>query len=85
MKVDRISNWKKFSKHMEEYLENRVLKKYYSEDKELDILDLIDERICVFCIMKYAFRIWNGCGKEHDFEKIAHYAEIAWTKKRGKA
>jgi hypothetical protein len=24
-------------------------------------------------------RNWNGKGKEHDLEKIAHYAEMAWT------
>jgi hypothetical protein len=24
-------------------------------------------------------RIWNGKQKEHDIEKIAHYADLAWT------
>jgi hypothetical protein len=27
----------------------------------------------------YSLRNWNGKGKEHDLEKIAHYAEMAWT------
>jgi hypothetical protein len=27
---------------------------------------------------------WNGKGKEYDLEKIAHYAELAWTMEFGK-
>ena len=29
-------------------------------------------------------RIWNGKQKTHDIEKIAHYAELAWTMSNGK-
>jgi hypothetical protein len=40
--------------------------------------------ICVWHILKYSLRIWNGKMKEHDLEKIAHYAELAWTMSDGK-
>jgi hypothetical protein len=29
--------------------------------------------------LRYSLRNWNGKGKEYDLEKIAHYAEMAWT------
>jgi hypothetical protein len=35
--------------------------------------------VCVWNILRYSLRNWNGKGKEHDLEKIAHYAELAWT------
>jgi len=30
--------------------------------------------ICVWNILRYSLRIWNGKQKTHDIEKIAHYA-----------
>ena len=39
--------------------------------------------ICVWHILKYSLRIWNDKGKEHDLEKIAHYAQLAWTMSGG--
>ena len=35
--------------------------------------------ICVWNILKYSLRIYNGKQKTHDIEKIAHYDELAWT------
>jgi hypothetical protein len=35
--------------------------------------------VCVWNVLRYSLRSWNGRGKEHDMEKIAHYAEMAWT------
>jgi hypothetical protein len=35
--------------------------------------------VCVWNILRYSLRTWIGKGKEHDLEKIAHYAELAWT------
>ena len=35
--------------------------------------------VCVWNILKYSLRIWNGKMKEYDLEKVAHYAELAWT------
>jgi len=40
--------------------------------------------ICVWNILRYSLRIWNGKQKTHDIEKIAHYAELAWTMSDGK-
>ena len=40
--------------------------------------------ICGWCILKYSLRIWNGKQKTYDIEKIAHYAELAWTMSDGK-
>jgi len=37
----------------------------------------------VWHILKYSLRIWNNWMKEHDLEKIAHYAELAWTMSGG--
>ena len=39
--------------------------------------------ICVWHVLKYSLRVWNGAMKEHDIEKIAHYAELAWTMSGG--
>ena len=40
--------------------------------------------IFVWNILQYSLRIWNGKQKNHDIEKIAHYAELAWTMSGGK-
>ena len=34
-------------------------------------------------ILKYALRIWNNKMKDHDIEKIAHYAELSWSMSKG--
>jgi len=39
--------------------------------------------VCVWKILQRSLRNWNGKGKEHDLEKIAHYAELAWTMEAG--
>ena len=88
MDIDRVANWQKFSKHMEEYIRERTVEKYGIEDSEKSGFDLmsITRRpiICVWHILKYSLRIWNGKMKDHDIEKIAHYAELAWTMSDGK-
>ena len=40
--------------------------------------------ICVWNILRYSLRTWNGKQKAHDIEKIALYAELAWTLSEGK-
>ena len=79
MEVDRIKNWQEFGMHMEEYLKHRVLGKYQREDNAPDLMAFTTKEICVWNILKYATRVFNGKGKQHDLEKIAHYAEMAWT------
>jgi hypothetical protein len=43
-----------------------------------------DPKICAWNILRYSLRIWNGKMKEHDLEKVAHCAELAWTLSYGK-
>jgi len=80
MAFDRIDDWKKFSKKMEEYIEVPQ-KKYGSELKFNDLCTYTGLRVMLWNILKYTLRLWSGYGKEHDFEKIAHYAQMAYTLK----
>jgi hypothetical protein len=85
MENDRVENWKKFSEHMEEYIREKTIQKYgFGESgKEggttFDLMSITKPIVCVWNILRYSLRLWNGKGKEHDLEKIAHYAELAWT------
>ncbi len=86
MEVDRVENWKKFAKHMEEYIQDRTVKKYGIENSSggFDLMSITrNPLICVWNILRYSLRIWNGKQKEYDIEKIAHYAELAWTMSDG--
>jgi hypothetical protein len=74
-KFDRLGDWKSFSKKMEAYIEVPQ-KKYGTELKFNDLCHYTGLRIMLWNILKYALRLWSGCGKEHDFEKIAHYAQM---------
>ena len=79
MAVDRIENWQKFSQHMERYIQENTLQKY-SGDKTVDLMAITNNPIiCVWNILKYSLRIWNGRMKPHDIEKITHYAEMFWS------
>ena len=44
-----------------------------------DLMSITKPEVCVWNILRYALRNWKGKGKERDLEKIAHYAELAWT------
>jgi hypothetical protein len=85
MPVDRVENWKRFSEHMEEYIRDRTVEKYGFGDAgegEKGAFDLmsITKPTCVsgiFCGIRSGTGMEKG--KEHDLEKIAHYAELAWT------
>lgn len=86
---DRVQNWEKFSSHMTEYIRDRTVEKYgvknSGEAANFDLMSITrNPLICVWCILKYSLRIWNGKQKSHDIEKIAHYAELAWTMSNGK-
>ena len=81
--MDRVENWKKFSEHMEKYIRDQTIEKYGIQDSDLGGFDLMSitksPLICTWHVLKYSLRIWNGKMKKHDLEKIAHYAELAWT------
>jgi hypothetical protein len=83
---NRIDNWRKFSAHMETYIRVRTIEKYKMDETGdgFDLMSISKPEICVWNILRYALRIWNGKQKEHDLEKIAHYAELAWTLPDGK-
>ena len=86
MGIDRVENWKRFSSHMEDYIQKKTVKKYdvtTSKTKSFDLMSVTEPIICVWNILKYSLRIWNGNMKDHDIEKIAHYAELAWTLSKG--
>ncbi len=75
---DRLKDWEEFNSHMIEYLK-RPQAKYSGKAQLPDLLHFTGLRIAMWNIMKYIWRLWLGAGKEHDFEKIAHYDQIAWT------
>ena len=90
MDNDRVQNWKRFSEHMEEYIRDRTVEKYGFGDSGdagkgvFDLMSITKPTVCVWNILRYALRNWKRKGKEHDLEKIAHYAELAWTMGNGK-
>jgi hypothetical protein len=49
------------------------------EGSTFDLMTITKPEVCVWNILRYSLRNWNGNGKEHDLEKIAHYAEMAWA------
>ena len=82
MGVDRVEEWKRFSEHMEKYIREQTVQKYgmgNTGSGSFDLMSITRPEICVWNILRYSLRNWNGKGKEHDLEKIAHYAEMAWT------
>jgi len=85
MKNDRVENWRKFSAHMEKYIQEKTVEKYKMDETGdgFDLMSISKPKICVWNILRYALRIWNGKKKEHDMEKVAHYAEMAWTMSGG--
>ncbi len=80
MNNDRVENWRRFSAHMEQYIQEQTIEKYkMDEDKGIDLMSISKPEICVWNILRYALRMWNGKKKPHDIEKVAHYAEMSWT------
>jgi len=86
MDIDRVENWKRFSGHMENYIRERTVKKYEVDTTGgFDLISITRSPIiCVWHILKYSLRMWNTKGKAHDLEKMAHYAEMAWSMSDGK-
>ena len=86
---NRVENWKKFAEHMEKYIKERTVEKYGVKNSGgeagFDLMSITRNPLFVFGIfLRYFLRIWNGKQKTHDIEKIAHYAELAWTMSDGK-
>jgi len=81
---DRLGDWEKFSKYMSEAYLSGPIKKYSGAHRMNDFLHYTGLRVMIWNILKYALRLWLGRGKIHDFEKIAHYAQMAYTLKEQK-
>lgn len=79
-KFDRIGDWEQFNGMMKSYIEVPQTK-YGTNLKFNDLCHYTGLRIMLWNILKYALRLWSGAGKENDFQKIAHYAQMAWTLK----
>ena len=88
MEIDRVENWRKFSEHMENYIQDNTIEKYGIDNLDSGGFDLMSitrsPLICVWHVLKYSLRIWNNKMKDRDIEKIAHYAVLAWTLSNGK-
>lgn len=80
-KFDRIGDWVQFNDMMKSYLEVPQIK-YGTGLKFNDLCHYTGLRIMLWNILKYSLRLWSGAGKENDFQKIAHYAQMAWTLKQ---
>jgi len=85
MKNNRVENWRKFSAHMEKYIQEKTVEKYKMDGtgNGFDLMSISKPEICVWNNLRYALRMWNGKKKEHDVEKMAHYSEMAWTMSGG--
>jgi hypothetical protein len=82
MGVDRVEEWKRFSEHMEKYIREQTVPKYgmgNSGSGSFDLMTITKPEVCVWNILRYSLKNWNGKGKIHDWEKIVHYAALAWT------
>lgn len=74
-KLEELEFWNGL---MREYISNITDPKYNVVD-DMDILDVMeDPRICIWSIIKYAWRIWKYKGKTNDLFKISHYAMRAY-------
>lgn len=78
MDYDRVKEWKAFSDYMSNEYLGRTIEKYGKQNAP-DLMIVTPELVCIWNIVKYAFRLWNDRGKGREFEKIAHYSQIAWT------
>jgi len=80
--VDRVVDWDKFASDMHNYIGQFTISKYGGSDKPtFDLMVVTEPRECIWNILKYSLRLWNGKGKKYDWFKIAHYCQMGWTKR----
>jgi hypothetical protein len=70
---------------MRKYIQEGTIDKYSTDSgAKVDLMSITrNPIICIWNVLKYTFRIWNGRMKEHDIEKIVHYSEMDWTMSNG--
>lgn len=79
--ADRLKDWVEFSNYMINYIEKYTISKYKGDDK-FDLISIMEPMDCIWTILRYALRMFRRRGKKYDIQKIAHYAQIAWTKSK---
>ena len=74
-------------RHAKIGVQEKTIAKYGFDKDDSNGLDLMEitknPLIPAWQILKYALRIWNNKMKDHDIEKIAHYAELSWSMSKG--
>jgi hypothetical protein len=75
-KPTTLKLWEEFSRHMVNTYLPRTAEKYGAGG--MDLAPVTSQETRLWCILKYALRMMQGRGKQHDLEKIAHYAQMAW-------
>lgn len=88
MTIDRVKEWNEFAKQVSDYISEFTVSKYGMGENtknkvDFDLMTFTEPRICVWNILKYAFRLFNNMGKRHDLFKIVHYAQMAYTLSSG--
>ena len=83
-KMDRIKDWKDFSKQMELHITEYIIPQYQSEDKIEDQVNIWSSNDCITAIKRYITRygknIRGNIEALRDILKIAHYAQFAYNK-----
>lgn len=79
--VNRVKDWDVFAKYMHDYIEKYTVSKYQGDDK-FDLISIMEPMDCIWTILRYALRMFRRRGKKYDIQKIAHYAQIAFTKSK---
>ena len=74
--VDRVKDWDEFANYMHRYIEDKTVSKY-GKKTGIDLISVTNPDKCVWNLMKYVFRLYNGQGKRYDLEKIIHYAQMS--------
>ena len=84
--VDRVGDWDVFASDMHNYIGQFTVAKYGGSDTPtFDLMVVTEPRECIWNILKYSLRLWNGKGKKYDWYKIAHYCQMGWTKAKANA
>jgi hypothetical protein len=81
--IDRVKDWDEFAKMIHDYIAQFTVSKYGGEKYGFDLMTVTESRECIWNILKYSLRMWNGRGKAYDVHKIAHYVQMGWTLSKG--
>ena len=82
--LDRLGDWRRFSKLMEAHITQYTIPQYQSEDEQRDQVGAWTSKECVDSMTRYI----NRYGKNlrgprealRDMLKLAHYAQLAYDK-----